>query len=67
MSLIEYCAYLKIELVMLRSEVKKLQASLAEATAQQNLYEPLLQEPENAPEKPDPPISYWQWLRYRKG
>jgi len=68
MSLVEYCAYLKTEILMLRSEVKKLQANLAEALAQENLYEPLLQNPEPVPPKssePVPPKSYWEWLRFR--
>ena len=66
MSLVEYCAYLKREIFVLKAEIKKLQADLAEALAQKNLYEPLLQEPEPRPEHP-PPTSYWQWLRFRKG
>ena len=66
MSLVEYCAYLKREIFMLKSQIKKLQADLAEALSQQNLYEPLLQEPEPEP-KPTPPTSYWQWLRFSKG
>lgn len=60
MSLVEYCAYLQREISTLRSQVAKLQADLAEALAQKNLYEPLLQ-----PEKPPPPKSYWQWFRLR--
>ncbi len=62
MSLVEYCAYLKKEIIALQSQVKKLQADLAEALAKQNLYEPLLPEPKP---KPPQPISYWQWLRFR--
>ena len=60
MSLVEYCAYLKREIFLLQAQIRNLKADLAEALAQQNLYEPLLQEPE--PQKP-PPTSYWQWLR----
>lgn len=72
MSLVEYCAYLKREIFMLKAQVKKLKTDLAEALAQQNLYEPLLQEPEPepvkpAPEEPTAPTSYWQWLKFRKG
>ncbi len=62
MSLVEYCAYLKREILVLQSQVKKLRADLAEALAQQNLYEPLLPEPEPEPSQP---VSYWQWLRFR--
>lgn len=51
---------------MLKAQIKKLKTDLAEALAQEKLYEPLLQESETAPEEP-PPVSYWQWLRFRKG
>ena len=36
MSLVEYCAYLKREIFMLKSQIKKLKR-LAEALSQQNL------------------------------
>lgn len=65
MSLVEYCVYLKREISMLRAQITKLQADLAEAIAQKNLYEPLIQEPE--PEPIPSTKSYWQWFRSRKG
>lgn len=66
MSLVEYCAYLKREIFMLKAQIKQLRADLAEALAQQNLYEPLLQEPEPVPDKHTPPTSYWQWLKFMR-
>ena len=61
MSLIEYCAYLKQEILHLKSQLRA-------ALEQRDLYERLLQEDE--PMLPDSPqhvpqqtISYWEWLR----
>ena len=62
MSLVEYCAYLK-------QEVIKLQSELRAALEQRDLYERLLQN-EDQPMLPDSPkhvpestVSYWNWLR----
>ena len=62
MSLVEYCSYLK-------QEILKLQFQLQAALEQRDLYERLLKE-EEEPMLPDSPqhvpestVSYWNWLR----
>lgn len=62
MSLVEYCAYLKQEILKLRSQLRA-------ALEQRDLYERLLNE-EDKPELPDSQqhvpestVSYWNWLR----
>ena len=61
MSLLEYCAYLKREIIHLKSQLRA-------ALEQRDLYERLLQEEE--PMLPDSPqhvpkqtISYFEWMR----
>ena len=61
MSLVEYCAYLKREMYLLRSQLK-------DAIHQRNLYEKLVKGeeepmlPDSTLHVPETPQSYWKWF-----